>query len=364
MQTRIYKVDPWAPDPIVIEEAAGLLASGEVVAFPTETVYGLGANGLDSRAVKKIFAAKGRPADNPLILHIAEPETLHEIVADIPERAQILIRRFWPGPLTMVLPKKPEIPSEVTAGLSTVAVRMPAHPVAKALIAAAGVPVAAPSANISGRPSPTRAEHVWEDLAGKIAAVVDGGQCGIGLESTVIDLSGEVPYLLRPGGITLEQLEAVLGRVEVAGEVAASQTPKAPGMKYRHYAPKAPLWIVNAETTTQTLSLLNRLVEEDLARNEKVAVIASAETVAALEEKARPGLILRSLGSRNEPAVAAQNLFAILREVDKAGADVIYAEAVGTAGIGAAVMNRLYKAAGGRVINPDPEPSERPGRAK
>lgn len=349
MQTQLWKVDPNNIDQEIIAQAAELIKRGEVVAFPTETVYGLGADGLNPDAVRAIFTAKGRPADNPLILHICRIADLSRIAAEIPDQARQLMERFWPGPLTVVLPRTELVPDVVTAGLDTVAIRMPSHPVAQALIAASGVPLAAPSANLSGKPSPTRAEHVWEDLQGRIAGLIDAGPVEIGLESTVLDLSGEVPYLLRPGGISREQLEAVLGEVRIAGEVEDQETPKAPGMKYRHYAPRAPLYVVSAETSAEIAALLQSLVNEAQRGGERVGLIVSEETRAFLTVEAAE---TRVIGSRENLAEVAHNLFGILRDLDQTAVTVIYAEGFPPTGVGAAVMNRLYKAAGGRLITP------------
>lgn len=349
-QTQIFKVDPENPDQRLIAAAAQLIQAGEVVAFPTETVYGLGANGLDPTAVTKIFAAKGRPADNPLILHISSVRDLEQVVVKIPPLAQALIQRFWPGPLTLVLPKKTGVPDAVTAGLPTVAVRMPAHPVAQALITATGLPIAAPSANISGRPSPTLAGHVWADLNGRIAAILDGGPTGIGLESTVVDLSGDSPCLLRPGGVSREELEAVIGPVGFAVEPGATQTPKAPGMKYRHYAPQAPVWVVSAPTLDGLAGKLQRLAQAAIAQGEVPYLLVSQETAVLLQQHFTEETIA-VWGSRNNPAEIAHNLFSLLRSADEKQATIIYAEGIEPSGLGAAVMNRLLKAAGGRVLD-------------
>lgn len=349
MQTALFKVNPEEIDQNLIDQAAEFLKIGETVAFPTETVYGLGANGLNPVAVRKIFSAKGRPSDNPLILHVAELEQVEKIVTSIPDLADLLMQRFWPGPLTLVLPKREVVPAEVTAGLETVAVRMPAHPVAQALLRSAGVPVAAPSANLSGKPSPTRAEHVWQDLQGRVAAIVDGGETGVGLESTVLDLSTSEPYLLRPGGVSLEELEELIGEVHLPAEVDKAETPKAPGMKYRHYAPEGLLWIVEMASgyPVPTAEWL-RLAQEAIANGQKPFFLLSQETAQQIPEI--PCITIRSFGSRQRPEEIAHNLFALLREADKEQATVIYAEAIGKTGIGAAVMNRLGKAAGGRRL--------------
>lgn len=255
METRFVRVDPLAMDERVLESCAGVLRSGGLVAFPTETVYGLGANALMPDAVKRIFEAKGRPQDNPLIVHVSRPEAVPPLVREIPHAAARLMEVFWPGPLTLLFAKSDLVPDVVTAGLDTVAIRMPDHPVAQRLLDAAGVPVAAPSANISGRPSPTTFEATAADLAGKVDVIVDGGPAGIGVESTVLDISGPVPKVLRPGGLSVEELEHVLGRVEVAPEAAAGETPPSPGMKYRHYAPKADVYLAHGSAKEQAQSI-------------------------------------------------------------------------------------------------------------
>ncbi|MCI8743852.1 MAG: threonylcarbamoyl-AMP synthase [Lachnospiraceae bacterium] len=329
-------------------EAAQIIRDGGLVAFPTETVYGLGANALDEKAAKKIYEAKGRPSDNPLIAHISCYEELEPLVTGIPQAGGKLARRYWPGPLTMVFPKSPAVPYGTTGGLDTVAVRMPSDPVASRLIALAGVPVAAPSANLSGRPSPTTARHVWQDMNGRINMILDGGPVGIGLESTIVDVSGPVPVLLRPGAITLEMLRDTVGKVEVdpaiQGPPAEGLRPKAPGMKYRHYAPRGELTLVEGESRA-VVSAIRRLVEEGLAEGRKVAVICTEET-----RDQYSGGILRCVGTRTRQETIAHNLFAVLRELDDLGAEIIYSESFSQDHLGRAVMNRLMKAAGYRVI--------------
>lgn len=329
-------------------EAAQIIRDGGLVAFPTETVYGLGANALDEKAAKKIYEAKGRPSDNPLIAHISCYEELEPLVTGIPQAGGKLARRYWPGPLTMVFPKSPAVPYGTTGGLDTVAVRMPSDPVASRLIALAGVPVAAPSANLSGRPSPTTARHVWQDMNGRINMILDGGPVGIGLESTIVDVSGPLPVLLRPGAITLEMLRDTVGKVEVdpaiQGPPAEGLRPKAPGMKYRHYAPRGELTLVEGESRA-VVSAIRRLVEEGLAEGRKVAVICTEET-----RDQYSGGILRCVGTRTRQETIAHNLFAVLRELDDLGAEIIYSESFSQDHLGRAVMNRLMKAAGYRVI--------------
>ncbi|MDG4657634.1 L-threonylcarbamoyladenylate synthase [Ectobacillus antri] len=324
-----------------IHEAAMLLRDGEAIAFPTETVYGLGADATSDAAVAKIFEAKGRPSDNPLIVHIASQSQLEKLVSDVPPIARILMEHFWPGPLTLIFPKRDGVSAKVTAGLDTVAVRMPDHDIALALIAAADVPVAAPSANRSGRPSPTLASHVQEDLEGKIAGIVDGGATGVGVESTVLDCTGAVPVILRPGGVTKEQLEEVIGPVLVdPGLESHVEKPKSPGMKYTHYAPKAPLVIADGST-----SFVQALIDEARQEGLKVGVLTTAEQKGSY--KADQIIIC---GKREDLSTVAAGLYEALRSFDSTDVDVIYSEAFPQIGIGIAVMNRLVKAAGHQVI--------------
>lgn len=328
----------------VLQEAARVIRKGGLVAFPTETVYGLGANALDEEAAKKIYAAKGRPSDNPLIAHISCMEELPALVAEIPAAARKLAERYWPGPLTMVFPKSAIVPHGTTGGLDTVAIRMPSDPIANRLIALSGVPIAAPSANTSGRPSPTMAEHVWQDMNGKIEMIIDGGPVGIGLESTIVDVSGEVPTLLRPGAITIEMLRETVGKVEIdpaiRGPLKADVKPKAPGMKYRHYAPKAELTLVEG-TAEAVIAYINQLAAECQTAGVKVGIICTEET-----KDAYPTGILRCIGSREHEETIAHNLFAVLREFDDLQVDVIYSESFSGDHLGQAIMNRLMKAAG------------------
>lgn len=339
----------WSVDNVVetengypqLQEAAQLLKENEAIAFPTETVYGLGANALSDEAVVKIFEAKGRPSDNPLIVHIGAKEQLSHIVTDIPPVAEELMKHFWPGPLTLVLPRKEGISEKVTAGLQTVGVRMPDHPVARALIEKANVPVAAPSANRSGRPSPTLASHVYEDLQGKIAGIVDGGATGVGVESTVLDCTSSVPTILRPGGITKEQLEEVIGEVAVDPALLdETEKPKSPGMKYTHYAPKAPLSIVEG-----SLSFIQKLVTEKRAEGYKVGVLTTEEYSHVYDAD-----VVLSCGLRTDLSTVATKLYDTLRTFDSSGVDIIFSESFPNSGIGSAIMNRLTKAAGHHVI--------------
>jgi len=336
-----------------IREGAAILRSNGLVAFPTETVYGLGANALDSSAVEKIFRAKGRPGDNPLIVHIADLAMLTDLVRNVPSEACRLAQKFWPGPLTMVLPCSGRVPKAVTAGLSTVAVRMPDHPVALALIKEAGVPVAAPSANTSGRPSPTKACHVLEDLGGKVPLVLDGGPVGVGVESTVLDLTVSPAMVLRPGGITLEQLQEQLGKVELDPALAEGQssggnpeaaTPKSPGMKYTHYSPDAEVLLVEGPLQ-EMVAVIREMAAARAREGLKIGIMASKETASSYS-----GFFTLTVGSREELSTVAANLYDTLRAFDRHGIELILAEAFPRSGLGLAVMNRLTKAAG-KIIN-------------
>ena len=331
-----------------LARAGEMIRRGGLVAFPTETVYGLGGDALRADAARKIYAAKGRPSDNPLIVHIADMADLPAIVTNIPEHARVLARRFWPGPLTMIFSKSEKVPFETTGGLDTVAVRMPDHPVALGLIRAAGGYIAAPSANLSGRPSPTRAAHVIEDLSGRIDAVIDGGPVQIGLESTIVDLTGDGPVMLRPGFISQGMLEDALGcKVALDPGMAGlseNERPKAPGMKYRHYAPKADLCIVEGDRE-KVIAYIRSQVQKGEAGGEKIGIITCSE-----DAPDYPAGIVRSLGSLSHEEEIAGHLFAALREFDDLTVNAIYSEAFNTPQLGNAIMNRLMKAAGGRRI--------------
>ena len=342
MKTQYIQIDRENPDPGQIASAAAIIQQGGLVAFPTETVYGLGANGLDTLAVQRIFAAKGRPADNPLILHIAERDELVALVRESPAWLAPVLDRFWPGPLTVVLPRASCVPDIVTAGLDSVAVRLPSLGAARALIRTAGVPIAAPSANLSGRPSPTTAAAVLADMAGRIEMVLDGGPCDVGLESTVLDCTAAIPTILRPGAVTLEMLEQCLGRVQAADAIAvgAASVPRAPGMKYRHYAPAAPLVLFSHDAVQGGQGLLTRLHEAQRT-GQKVGAIVSVEVAALLPDAVE--VVIH--GSRENSAEAATALYQSLRWFDTHPVDVIFAEGVPEQGIGRALMNRLYKAA-------------------
>ncbi|MCC8163324.1 MAG: threonylcarbamoyl-AMP synthase [Lachnospiraceae bacterium] len=343
LQTIVQKIDRAQIDAAAMEEAGRILRSGGLVAFPTETVYGLGGDALDESAARRIYAAKGRPSDNPLIVHIADMEHLAEIVTEVPEAARKLAEAFWPGPLTMIFQKSDRVPYGTTGGLDTVAVRMPSDPIALELIRRGGGYVAAPSANTSGRPSPTTAQHVYEDLQGRIPLILDGGAVQIGLESTIVDLTEDVPTVLRPGYISMEMLRAVLGEVRMDRGLIVDDSnvrPKAPGMKYRHYAPQADLKIVEGPQE-QVISYIN----EKAAGEKKVGVICTEET------KARyPRGDVKCVGSRKDELSIANHLFAILREFDADGVEEIYSESFEAPGLGQAIMNRLLKAAGHQVI--------------
>lgn len=326
-----------------ITQAADLLYNNEVVAFPTETVYGLGANALNDEAVAKIFEAKGRPADNPLIIHIADEKMIPDFVEEIPEKAKQLMKVFWPGPLTIILKMKKGVLSEkATAGLSTVGVRMPDHPVALALLSKTRLPIAAPSANSSGKPSPTTAEHVWDDLQGRIAGIVDGGPTGVGLESTVLDCTEAVPVILRPGGVTAEQIQEVIGEITVDPALKdAAQKPKSPGMKYRHYAPDAALVLVKGSRKD-----IQRLILEKQQEGLKVGVLTTSE-----QESFYQADKVIACGSRENLDSVAGSLYETLRDFNSAELDLIFSEVFPNEGVGQAIMNRLTKAAGYRVIS-------------
>ena len=349
MKTIMQTINPESFRDEELEEACRILQKGGLVAFPTETVYGLGGDAMYSEASAKIYAAKGRPSDNPLIVHIADMDALEDIAQSVPEAAVKLADHFWPGPLTMIFPKKEAVPKSTTGGLETVAVRMPSHPVARALIRESGVYIAAPSANTSGRPSPTKAEHVKEDLDGRIDMILDGGAVGIGLESTIVDLSTGVPTILRPGYITGEMLEDVLGEVQVDPAILSQKmnpniVAKAPGMKYRLYAPKGQMTIIEGDTG-KVVDEINRLVKEKTDEGCSVAVIATEET-----KDAYACANVRSVGSRATEGSIAAGLYDILREMDHIGAEYIYAESFEKDTLGKAIMNRMLKAAAYHVI--------------
>lgn len=334
-------------DDAALALSAKLLREGQLVAFPTETVYGLGANALDAQAVLNIFAAKGRPADNPLIVHIHDRSQLAPL-CEVPPLAEKLMDAFWPGPLTLIMPRKPAVPDAVTAGLDTVAVRMPSHPVAAALLRACELPIAAPSANRSGKPSPTTAQHVLEDMDGRIPLILDGGSCDVGLESTVVDVCHGAPCILRPGGITKDMLEAVLGEVEIAGSVLRplqdGEAARSPGMRYKHYSPDGQVTLVEG-AEADVVAALDALYRDADANGHHACVMCFTEHVAALSH-CHP----HDIGSKDHPEEVAQRLFDTLRRLDTEGMDVIFSEVVPPEGVGLAVMNRLGRAAAFRSV--------------
>lgn len=352
VQTVVLRVHPSRPAAAKIQRAAAVLRQGGLVAFPTETVYGLGANALDAAAVARIFKAKGRPAYDPLIVHLAAPEELPQVAREVPELAWTLARAFWPGPLTLVLPKAPAVPSNVTAGRDTVAVRVPSHPVAAALLRAAGVPVAAPSANRFGHTSPTTAADVLEDLGGLIDLVLDAGPTPVGVESTVLDLTAEEPVVLRPGGVSVEALAAVLGRPPRLARPPLGEdleTPPAglasPGMLPQHYAPRAELWLLLGPPDAVLTEMRRRTIE--LARQgRRVGLLVAGEDCPRLQDLPA---VIRSAGSARRPATVARGLYTALRELDRRGVDVILARDFGSTGLALAVRDRLLRASGGRV---------------
>ena len=348
-----------------ISEAAEILKQGGLVAFPTETVYGLGGNGLDKEAAKKIYAAKGRPSDNPLILHVSSIEEVIPLVKALPEKAKKLMEAFWPGPLTLVLPKSDIVPKESTGGLETVALRSPENALTLSLIRACGFPIAGPSANLSGRPSPTEAAHVLEDLGGRIEGILEDGAVGIGVESTIVDLSEDCPTLLRPGAITIEDLEEVLGEkvaidpTLLGKSMAEGFTPKAPGMKYRHYAPKAEMILFKKKEEEENGL---RSGQEDIAKSilsygekefsvspeRKIWILCGEDTASLYEGDGR--FTVKILGRREEPLSMTHNLFRLLRQADEEGVEMILGECYSEEGVGFALMNRLKKAAGQRIF--------------
>ena len=344
MITKTVQIDENKIDESLIKEAGEIIKKGGLVAFPTETVYGLGGDALNPESSKKIYAAKGRPSDNPLIVHIYRLEDLDRIVKNVSDDAKKVMDAFWPGPLTLIFEKTDVVPKETTGGLDTVAVRFPIHPTAMAFIEAAGGFVAAPSANLSGRPSPTLAKYVCEDLNGRVDMIIDGGNIPIGLESTIVDMTSEVPMILRPGFVSKEMLEEVLGEVKVDPTILdanSTERPKAPGMRYRHYAPKADMAIVRGEDE-KVSARINEMAKE----HKECTVICVDEHV-----KDYPGLNIKNVGSAKDSNEIASNLYKILRECDDEGVEFILSESFSDKGIGAAVMNRLIKAAGHKIID-------------
>lgn len=346
MKTKVLKVDEDNIDREIIKQASEIIKKGGLVSFPTETVYGLGANGLDSDATSKIFEAKGRPQDNPLILHISSEDELKELVREISDDARKCMDAFWPGPLTIIFNRSEIVPDSVTAGLDTVAIRMPSNKIALEIIRESKKPIAAPSANTSGKPSPTAAEHVYKDLDGKLELIVDGGRTGIGLESTVIDLTEDVPTILRPGGVTYEDLSKVLGRVEIDKSIinfTENIVPKSPGQKYKHYAPNSEMYIFKGEFKS-VVDRINEIAIEKTQNGKKVGIMCTDESL----DKYKAGLIY-SMGSREDEDSIAHNLFHILREMDRENVDIILSESVDFSEMGLAIMNRMIKAAGGKI---------------
>lgn len=348
METKVEKIEKTQMNMDIINAAGQILKQGGLVAFPTETVYGLGANALDEEAARKTYAAKGRPSDNPLIVHIASLEDLYPITKKVPEKAVALAEKFWPGPLTMIFEKSELVPYGTTGGLETVAVRMPDNEVALALIRAGGGYVSGPSANKSGRPSPTMARHVLDDLEGRIDMILDGGPVHIGVESTIVDMTVEPPMILRPGAVTKEMLEETVGEVTVDHTILtadAKTPPKAPGMKYRHYAPRAEMTVVEGPLE-KVVDKIGELAAARENEGHRVGIIATQETMDRYGYEN-----VKCIGTREDESTVAANLYAILREFDDDGTEYIYSEAFASDGIGSAVMNRLLKAAGHHVIN-------------
>lgn len=345
MKTVVKKINPGRFQDVELQEACCILQEGGLVAFPTETVYGLGGDALSQGASDKIYHAKGRPSDNPLIVHIADLKGLYDLASDVSPKALRLAEEFWPGPLTMIFPKKENVPMATTGGLHTVAVRMPSHPVARGLIRCSGIYIAAPSANLSGRPSPTKAEHVIEDMDGRIDMILDSGPVGIGIESTILDMTADVPLILRPGYITEDMVREAAGGVSIDPAVAAkvpkeNVVAKAPGMKYRHYAPHGQMVIVEGKPEA-VAKKINDLVKEKESRQRKAAVIATEETKEMYDCKE-----VYSIGSRKSEGSIAAGMYGILRQMDTIGAEFIFAESFAEDTLGQAIMNRMLKAAG------------------
>jgi L-threonylcarbamoyladenylate synthase len=349
MKTLLLKVSPENPDPVKIQAAAEIIQRGGLVAFPTETVYGLGADALNPKAILALFEAKKRPLDNPPIVHVADPKEVYRLVEEVPPKAQLLMEKFWPGPLTLVFRHSDIVPKVTVTGLDTIAIRMPKHKVALELIKQSHRPIAAPSANLAGKPSPTTAQHVYEDLNGRIDAILDGGATKIGVESTVVDLSVDPPILLRPGGTPFEALKKVLGDLKLHAFVQAEQELslkeiRSPGMKHKHYAPKAKVILVEGKVPAIIVKV-KELAESYMSKGNKVGILSTDETKTSYHAD-----VIKSLGSRSNLATVATNLFRLLREVDAENVDIIIAEGVSSEGLGLAVMNRLRKASGYHII--------------
>ena len=349
MQTEIVKIEDVEAQAACLAEAGRILREGGLVGFPTETVYGLGANGLDAAAAAGIYAAKGRPSDNPLILHVANRAMMDSIAAEIPEMAEKLITAFWPGPMTLILKRKPIVPDRITGGLDTVGIRMPDNDIARAMIRAAGVPIAAPSANISGRPSPTTAAAVYHDMQGNVPLILDGGACTFGVESTIVDCTGDTAVILRPGAITREMLEELLGEVRLDPALVGEKVvPRAPGMKYTHYAPKAPLTLIEG-APEKMAAAFQRELQKAQAAGHVVGIIVSREVAAAVQGLL-PQELIRVYGAQGDLAAIAAELYEALRSFDRKPADMLLAEGTTEQGLGLAVMNRLHKASGFRSL--------------
>jgi len=348
IKTIIIDIDKDNIDSLKLMRGAEILRNGGTVTFPTETVYGLGANALDEEAVQKIFKAKGRPSDNPLIVHIAGYEDLNKLILELPENAKRLIDEFWPGPLTLIFKKSSIVPKIVTGGLDTVAIRMPSHPIARLLIELAGVPIAAPSANLSGKPSPTKEKHVKDDLMGRVDAIICGGNAAVGVESTVLDVTSDTPMILRPGGVTKEELERAIGRVDIDPALQESGEtnliPKSPGMKYTHYSPDADVILISGDLDDM-VNNIEKVRKDKEDKGYKVGIMATDET----KDKYKGGAVI-SVGSRAQLQSVASNLFKVLREFDEMDINIILAETFEEKGLGQAIMNRLMKAAGYNVI--------------
>mgnify|MGYP001588636066 CR=1 FL=1 len=349
MKTLVLKVDPVSPDLRKIRLAAGFIKKSGLVAFPTETVYGLGADALDAKAVLAVFKAKKRPLDNPPIVHVSTADDVRRLVDEFPLKANFLIRKFWPGPLTLIFKRSRIVPDVTVAGLDTIAVRMPRHNVALALIKQSNCPIAAPSANLSGKPSPTTPKHVLEDLNGRIDAILDAGPTVIGVESTVLDLTVDPPEILRPGGITFEALKATLGKVELNPAVTAQEPialgrARSPGVLHKHYAPNADVVLIEGKSTA-VIEKIKELTRQYMREDSRVGVLCASET----QEQIKAGIV-KTFGRRNDLESIARNLFRLLREFDSEGADVILVEGLSTEGLGLAIMNRLRKAAGYKIV--------------
>jgi L-threonylcarbamoyladenylate synthase len=354
IHTEIVKIDPVHPEITKIEHAAALIRAGELVVFPTETVYGLGANALQIQAVEGIFVAKGRPLSDPLIVHIADEDALVDLTTSLPEQVAQLTRTFWPGPLTLILPRSPRVPTIVSAGLDTVAVRMPSHPVAQALIRAAGVPIAAPSANRFMHVSPTTAQHAFADLDGRVPLILDGGPCSVGVESTVLDLCADLPTVLRPGGVSFEALRAVLPHVQLAtrhnadkyADFVHTEAQKSPGQLLTHYAPAVPLLLFEGTREEMRCGMLAE-AQRRREHDERVGVLVADEDIASFGES---GALVYSLGDAAKPEQVAATLFAGLRALEEAGVQVILCRSFAEHGLGLAIRDRLLRAAGGKVF--------------